>query len=247
MFIEKFFTLFVLFARKTVLSTMFKKQWFFTFFETLCTKFTKIAINIFFWVFCMMFIKKCFFSLLVLFARKTVLSTMFKNSDFSHFSSHFEQSSQKMLENSVFWAFCMMFIEKCREQCFSTFFETLRTKIPKNANKQRFFELFARCSSKSVTKQCIFTFSIHSVRSSQKVRKTPFFVLFARKTVLSTMFKKQCFITFFETLCTKFAKNAKKQRFFLAFCTISCKKCEKTVFFHVFRDTLYKVRKKCEK
>ena len=26
-----------------------------------------------------------------------------------------------------------------------------------------------------------------------------------------------------------------------------CKKCEKTVFFHVFRDTLHKVRKNCEK
>ena len=48
------------------------------------------------------------------------------------------------------------------------------------------------------------------------------------------------------TLCTKSAKYEKKQ-LFLAFCTISCRKCEKTAFFHVFQDTLYKVRKKCEK
>ena len=34
-----------------------------------------------------------------------------------------------------------------------------------------------------------------------------------------------------------------KNSVFWAFCTNSHKKCVKTVFFHVFRDTLYKVRK----
>ena len=51
----------------------------------------------------------------------------------------------------------------------------------------------------------------------------------------------------FETLRTKFAKMWINSVFW-AFCTISSKKCEKTVFFfYVFRDTLYKVRKICEK
>ena len=48
--------------------------------------------------------------------------------------------------------------------------------------------------------------------------------------------------------CTKlkFAKNVKNSAFW-AFCATFIKKCEKTVFFHVFRDTLYKVRQKCGK
>ena len=49
-----------------------------------------------------------------------------------------------------------------------------------------------------------------------------------------------------EILCTKFAKNAKNS-VSSAFCATFLKNCEKTVFYHVFRDTLYKVRKKCEK
>ena len=39
----------------------------------------------------------------------------------------------------------------------------------------------------------------------------------------------------------------RKNSVFGVFCTMSCKKCDKTVFFHVFRNTLWKFRKKCEK
>ena len=53
-----------------------------------------------------------------------------------------------------------------------------------------------------------------------------------------------CLSRFFETLYTKFAKNS----VFWAFCATFRKKCEKTVFFfNVFRDTLYKIRKKAIK
>ena len=43
------------------------------------------------------------------------------------------------------------------------------------------------------------------------MRKNSIFELFARCPAKSV--RKQCFFTVFETLCTKFAKNAKKQRF----------------------------------
>ena len=63
-------------------------------------------------------------------------------------------------------------------------------------------------------------------------------------------FSKNCektvFFTFFETLCTNFAKNAKKTAFFELFARRLAKSVRKHCF-HVFRDTLYKVREKCGK
>ena len=57
------------------------------------------------------------------------------------------------------------------------------------------------------------------------------FELFARRPAKSIW--NLCFFSFFETLCTKIAKNAKNS-VFRAFCATSFKKCKKTVFLQVF-------------
>ena len=155
--------------------------------------------------------------------------------------------------------------------------------------KTTFFELFARCSAKSVRKQYffhVFWNTLYKVR--KKCWKTAFFELFLRRSAKSV--RKQCFIhfflrrsaksvrkqcfffTIFETLCTKFAKKSvffarrfaksvsvlsrfsrqfvqslqkiSKNSVFWTFYATFRQKCKKTVFFHVFRDTLYKVRDK---
>ena len=64
--------------------------------------------------------------------------------------------------------------------------------------------------------------------------------------VIQKSVRKRCFFTSFETLCTKFAKNA-KVAFSSDFCATIRKMCEKTVFFQVFRDTLYKIHKNAKK
>ena len=117
-----------------------------------------------------------------------------------------------------------------------------------------------RGSAKSVRKLSFFTFSCdvpqkvlensvffpfferHFVQSSQKKWKNS--VFFARRYAKSMT--KQCSFTFFKTLCTMFAENEKNQRILTFYATFH-KKWEKTVFFHVFRDTLCIVSKKCEK
>ena len=110
------------------------------------------------------------------------------------------------------------------------------------------FKLFARRSSKSVRKQCFFTFFETLCTKFAKNAKKQRFLSFSALTFRSKSVRKQCFfLTFFETLCTKFAKNAKKQRFLSFLCDVYQKVWENSVFFHVFRDTLYKVRKNVKK
>ena len=123
--------------------------------------------------------------------------------------------------------------------------------------KTSFFELFARCSAKSVRKQCffhVFRNSLYKVR--KKCWKTAFFELFLRRSAKSVRkqcfihfflrrsansVRKQCFFTFFEIICAKFARKTKKERFLR---DGPQKVWENSVFFHVFWDTLFKVRKK---
>ena len=106
--------------------------------------------------------------------------------------------------------------------------------------KTAFFRLFfARRSAKSVRKQCFFTSFRTLCQSSQKKR-------FFLRDVPQKVWENSFFFTFFETLCTKFAENAKNSVFW-AFCSTFHKKFEETVYFHVFRNTLCIVSKKCEK
>ena len=136
-----------------------EKQCFFTFFETLCTKFAKNAKN----------------SVFELFARRS--SKCVRNSVFSRFSSHFVQSSQKMRKNSVLKLFARRSWKSVRKQCFFTFFETLYIKFAMR-KKQRFLS-FLREVPQKVWENSVFSrFSRHFVQSSQKLRINSFFWAF---------------------------------------------------------------------
>ena len=64
-----------------------------------------------------------------------------------------------------------------RKQCFFTFFETLCTKLAKNVEKQRFLSILPDVHQ-IVRENSVFSrFSRPIVQSSQKLRKTAFFVL----------------------------------------------------------------------
>ena len=94
-------------------------------------------------------------------------------------------------------------------------------------------------------RHCFFhVFQGTSYKVRKKCEKTAFFEIFARRPTKSV--RKQCFYTFFKALCTNFTKK-RHNIVFWPFCTTSHEKCQKTVFFHVFRDIFYKVRKKCGK
>ena len=158
--------------------------------------------------------KSAFFELFLQLLRKQCSFTFFKtlctnfaeNKQNQRFLSFFCDVPEKVWGNSVFLRFLRHFKIK---------FEKMR--------KTSFFELFARCSAKSVRKQCffhVFRNTLYKVR--KKCWKTAFFELFLRRSAKSV--RKQCFIHFFSATFRK--------------------KCEKTVFFHVFRDNLCKFRKK---
>ena len=164
---------------------------------------------------------------------------VWENSVLSRFRDTLYKVRRKW-EKSAFFA--RRYAKSVRKQCSFTFFKTLCTKFAENKQNQRILSFFCDVPQ-NVWVNSVFSRPLrHFVQSSQKMRKTAFFELFARRSAKSV--KKRCFFTFFETLCTKFAKKFKNSVFF---CATLCKECEKTVFFNVFQDTLYKVRKKCWK
>ena len=59
--------------------------------------------------------------------------------------------------------------------------------------------------------------------------------------------RKQCFFTFFETLCTKFAKNGKKKAFFELFARCHAKSVRKQCFFTFFETLCTKFAKNAKK
>ena len=131
-------------------------------------------------------------------------------------------------KNSAFGAFCATFRKKCEKSVFFTFFETLCTKPVKSAKQQRFLSFLRDVPQKVWDNNVFSCFSRQFVQSSQK------------------MWENSVFLTFFETFCTKFAKKCEKHGFW-AFCRMSDKKCDISVFFLVYRDILYKNCKKWEK
>ena len=186
-------------------------------------KFAKTAKNSVFWAFCTMSHKK-----------------VRENSVFSRFFHVFRDTLYKVRKicekkQRVFVAFCTTSRRKCEKSVFFHDFRDTLYEFAENVKKRVFWK-------KSVRKRCFFTFwALLWIR--RKCEKTAFFErMTSRKKCEKTVF----FFTFFETLCTKLAKNAKNSVFW-DFCTMSHKKLEKTVLFHVFRDTLYKVRKIWEK
>ena len=89
---------------------------------------------------------------------------------------------------------------------------------------------------------------------SLKVRGTVFFVFRetsykVRKNAKNSFLRrKQCFFFYvFRDTLYKVRKICEKTAFFLAFCTMSCKKCEKTAFFSRFSRHFVWIRRKCEK
>ena len=157
-------------------------------------------------------------------------------------------------------------------------------KVRKKCEKTAFFELFARRPTKSVRtlykvcKKCekqrcflrrhvfhVFRGTLYKVR--KKLRKNSVFLSFLHdviqkvwKSVRQNTKKRHVFFwAFFETLCTKFAKNAEKTCFFFeknkvfffetlfARKTVPQKKVRKQCFFHVFRDTFVQSSQKMRK
>ena len=172
-----------------------RKQCFFTFFETLCTKFAKNAK------------KTAFLSFL-----RDVRQKVWENSVFSRFSRHFVQSSQKCEKTVFFLSFLREVHQEVWENSvFRVFRENsvfLRKTFAKNAKRQRFL---------------IFLNDV-----PRKMREKSFF-------------------SFFVTICAKLEWNARKQRFLSFLHDVSQKVWQNSVFFRVFWDTSYKVRKISEK
>ena len=104
------------------------------------------------------------------------------------------------------------------------------------------FWAFARRSSKRLGNSVLSRFSRHFVQSSQKMLKTAY--LSFLRDVPQLVWEKS-----FSRFSRRFVQSSQKMRkngVFWAFCAKFRQKYEKTAFFHVFRDTLYIVRRKCE-
>ena len=126
-----------------------------------------------------------------------------------------------------------------RKQCFFYVFETLRTKFAKNAEKQRFLS-FCTMSYKKLEKT-VFLHVFETLRT--KFAKT------AKNSVLHDVPQEVRENSVFSRFSRHFVQSSQNMRknIFFAFCTMSCKKCEKTAFFHVFRDTLYEFAENVKK
>ena len=111
--------------------------------------------------------------------------------------------------------------------------------------KNSVFRAFCMTVPQKLWENSVFhVFETLCIKFAKNEKKTGFFKLFARRPTKSV--RKQCFSRFWDTLY-KVRKKMRWNSVFWAFCTTSHEKCEKTVFFHVFRGTLDKVRRKCEK
>ena len=270
------------FARRSAKSV--RKQCFFTSFGTLCQssqnkRFFLRDVMQKVWVFFHVFQdtlykvrrkgeKSAFFELFLQLSRKQCSFTFFKtlctnfaeNKQNQRFLSFFCDVPEKVWGNSVFLRFSRHFKIK---------FEKMR--------KTSFFELFARCSAKSVRKQCFFSrFSKHFVRSSQKMLKNSVFWSFSasfrekcEKTVFFHVFRNTLYKVREKSLKTEFflrdvmqrvwennvlspfsrhfVQSSQKMRKISVFCATLCKKCEKTVFFSRFLRHFVQIRIKCWK
>ena len=213
--------------------------------------------------------KQCFFFHVF---RNTLYKVRKKCWKTAFFDLFLRRSAKSVRKQCFIHFFLRRSAKSVRKQCFFTFFEIICANFARKTKKERFLRdgpqkvwensvffhvfwdtlykvhktkrfFFSRRFAKSVS--VLSRFSRQFVQSSQKIRKmSVFWVFFLRRSPKSV--RKQSFFTFFETLCTKFAENAKNSVFWTFYATF-CQKCEKTVFFHVFRDTLYIVHIKYEK
>ena len=133
--------------------------------------------------------KQCFLTFF-----ETLCTKFAKNSIKQRYFELLARRFRKVWENSVF------FLSRFSRYSFVQ-------SLQKMIGKTEFIELFAGRSAKNVRNYSVFSrFLRHSVQSSQNMRKTAFFVrAFRLHDVRRISVWKQCFFTFFETLCTKFA------------------------------------------
>ena len=166
---------------------------------------------------------------------------------FSRFSRHFVESSQKCRKNSVFWAFCATFRKKCEKTVFSLIFLDTLYKVCKKFEKQSLLSFLRDVQPKMWENSVFWCFLEHSVQSFRKV-------WYAKNSVFELIVwgsAKSVWKQFFSRFSRHFVQSLhimRKQSFLLFFSySMFFKKREKTVFFHVIRDTSYEVRKMCEK
>ena len=116
-------------------------------------------------------------------------------------------------------------MQKAQKTLFFAFFANFVQSASKNIEKTLFSHTFCGTSRNKFEERCFFAFLANFVQSVLKNRK------------------KHCFLTLFVSLCTKFAKNEKKQRFLSTKCL---EKREKTLFSHTFCATsCKKLKKRC--
>ena len=174
-----------------VIQKSVRKRCFFTSFETLCTNFAKNAKIAFSSDFCATIRKMCEKTVFFQVFRDT-LYKIHKNAKKQNFLSFLHDVLQKVWKISVFPRFLDTFTKfaknvkkhcfsaprrpqkSVRKQCFSTFIETLCTKIAKNAEKQRFLSFLRDVLQKSVRKQCFSRLSRHFVWSLEECEKQRF-------------------------------------------------------------------------
>ena len=135
-----------------------------------------------------------------------------------------------MRKNSVFWAFFERRSAKSvRKQCFFTCFGTLC----QSSQKKRFFFCATLCKKC----ECSFTFfQILCTKFAEKEKNQRFLSFFCN-------FRENSVLSRFSRHFVQSSQKISKISVFWAFSATFPKKCEETVFFHVFRETLKKVRK----
>ena len=166
-----------------------------------------------------------------------------------------------MRKKSVFWAFYSTFHKKFEETVYFHVFRNTLCIVSKKCEKTAFFRLFLRDVPQKVWENSVFHVFWDSL--SKFAKKALFFcATLCKKCECSfTFFKTLCtkfaekeknqrFLSFF----CNFRENSVLSRFlrhfvqisqkiskisvFWAFSATFPKKCEETVFFYVFRDTL---------
>ena len=165
---------------------------------------------------------------------------MLKKSVFEHFGrgsaksvrklSFFSFScdvSQKVLENSVFSRFSRHFVQSSQDMRKKNVFWAFCAKVRKNCEKRVFFPVF---------------WETFCTKFAKKVKEQRFFL----RDVIQKVWQNSV-LSRFSRHFVQCSQKMRKISVFWAFYATFRKKCEKTVFFHVFRDTLCIVSKKCEK
>ena len=150
---------------------------------------------------------------------------------------------KKCEKRTFFELFARRSAKSVRKQCFFPFFERHLYKVRKKSERTAFFlrDVMQKVWQNSVLSR----FSRHFVQSSQKMRKISVFWAFCCD-VPQKVWENSVFSRFSRHFVQSSQENAKNSVFW-AFCSTFQKSVRKQCFFHVFRDTLNKVRKKCEK